>query len=153
MVTDKETDIAVGYEVIGNNADNMGELAYLFNKNYHRSHTIQDVGYENVGALCLVYGESLFREKQKINQTYNSEENQFEGGSEFLKFQATTRDDNFASKRLLEKIGCRYIEDNFKFGHNRHIFEKIYTANEAVQELDNSSDNYPMTLDLMGEEG
>jgi len=148
IVTDKETGAVVGYEVIGNSGiDNTGELAYLFNKHCHRSNTIQNVGYENVGALSLVYGESLFKAKKKINQTYNEERQEFESGSEFIKLQATTRDDNPASKRILEKIGCKYIKDDFKFGHNRHVFEKEYTETPVVQELD-----YTSNLGLMGEE-
>lgn len=148
IVTDKETGAVVGYEVIGNSGiDNTGELAYLFNKHCHRSNTIQNVGYENVGALSLVYGESLFKAKKKINQTYNEERQEFESGSEFIKLQATTRDDNPASKRILEKIGCKYIKDDFKFEHNRHVFEKEYMETPVVQELD-----YTSNLGLIGEE-
>ena len=153
MVTDKETDTVVGYEVIGNTGiDNTGELVYLFNKHYHRSETIQNVGYENVGALCLVYGESLFKAKKKVNQTYNEEKQKFDYGSEFIKLQATARDDNLASKRILEKIGCKYIKDDFKFEHNNHVFEREYTEITVVQEVGNSFYDNSITMGLMGEE-
>ncbi|WP_375326635.1 GNAT family N-acetyltransferase [Candidatus Tisiphia endosymbiont of Nemotelus uliginosus] len=140
---DKDHDV-VGYEVIGNSENvHTGELAYLFNKAYHRSETIKDVGYENVGALCLEYGQTLFNEKRLVNQVYNQDNEKFTGGTVFTKLEATVRDDNPGSQKILEKIGGRHITNSYKFEHNRLVFEKLYD-NGIVQLYDDS------TMDVLG---
>ncbi|MFU7503392.1 MAG: hypothetical protein ACE1S7_08490, partial [Candidatus Tisiphia sp.] len=66
LVTDKSNDVVVGYEVIGNGSkEHVGEIAYLFNKEYHRGAAAakQHVGYENVGALILGYGKELAKKQ------------------------------------------------------------------------------------------
>eukprot|EP01103_Thecamoeba_quadrilineata_P018012 TRINITY_DN6640_c0_g1_i1.p1 TRINITY_DN6640_c0_g1~~TRINITY_DN6640_c0_g1_i1.p1 ORF type:complete len:240 (-),score=4.04 TRINITY_DN6640_c0_g1_i1:72-791(-) len=134
IVTNNDTDEIVGYEIIGNGRNentpinNTGEMCYLFNPSYHRSDVIKDVGYENIGALSLEYGQFLFQRQELVNQDYNYKNDKYEDGSVFTKLLATVRDDNVSSKRILEKIGCDYISDQYKHGYNRHVFEKTYRA-------------------------
>ena len=133
MVTDKDTDKIVGYEVIGNSeVRNQGEMAYLFSKEYHRGENWKNVGYENIGALCLEYGKSLYDSKQFVNKSFNKTYSTFEGGEIFNGITATSRDDNIASYKILGKLGFCYKEDNFKFGHNRHIFDKFFITDEVI---------------------
>jgi hypothetical protein len=132
VVFDKSKDNVVGYEVIGNGEkEHSGELAYLFNKNYHRSETIKDVGYENVGALVLEYGAEQYKRCSMINQKYNQEISKFEGGQFFKKLEATSRTDNPGSSKILENLGFKNIGDSFKFGHDRYVWEKDYEAEDV----------------------
>ncbi len=134
FVMDNNNDNAVGYEVIGNgDQPNAGEVAYLFNKDYHRSQAIQDVGYECVGALVLEYGSEQHKRGSMVNQRYNEETDEFENGEVFTKVQATSRIDNPGSSKILENLGFKHIGDSFKFGHDRYIWEKDYQAEEEMQ--------------------
>jgi hypothetical protein len=120
--------------VIGNSGDpnSTGEVAYLFNKNYHKSETTKYVGYENVGALIWGYGASLYAKKDCVNQVYDSKEEKFVGGLPFTSLSATSRTDNIASVRILEKLGFGKGEITNKFGHDRYEFELKYEEFEEM---------------------
>jgi hypothetical protein len=120
-------DDVIGYEVIGNSGKpNTGEVAYLFNKKYHRSETTKYVGYENVGALIWGYGESLYERKDCVNKVYSDTERKFVEGSPFTNLAATSRMDNPGSIRILERLGFRNTQTTTKFGHTRYEFELNY---------------------------
>ncbi|MCC2647126.1 MAG: hypothetical protein K0R02_1191, partial [Rickettsiaceae bacterium] len=128
------------YEVIGNATDandkfidNTGEAAYLFNKAYHRGGEkgLKYVGYECSGALFLEYGERLYKGKEFVNQIFNKDKEKFEGGTVFAKIQATSRTDNPGSEHILRNLGCKEIEINQKFGHERFLFEKDLSLDDS----------------------
>jgi Acetyltransferase (GNAT) domain len=152
VVENPENDDVLGYEVIGNGFDsddkpmpNTGELAYLFNKDYHRggSKGLQDVGYECAGGLVVGYGEKLYNEKRKVNQSFNEATDEFENGTDFFIVTATSRTDNLGSARILEKLGFDYIGVNEKFGRGRFVFEKDYSIEEdfGIEAIGNNSNN------------
>jgi len=133
IVMDNNNDSVVGYEIIGNgDQPNTGETAYLFNKNYHRSATMKDVGYENVGALVLEYGAEQYQRQSMVNQRYNKETDNFEGGEIFTKVQATSRIDNPGSSTILKNLGFKNIGNSFKFGHDRYDWEKDYQTEDIL---------------------
>jgi len=116
IITDNSNDNVVGYEVIGNSGiSNKGEIAYLFNKDYHRTKDMQNVGYENVGALVLEYGKELYKSKQLVNQGFNHDKTALIGEEALKGVVATAKDDNLGSCRILEKTGFFYTYDTFKF--------------------------------------
>ncbi|MEX7539420.1 hypothetical protein SGI37_20600, partial [Providencia rettgeri] len=60
IIMDKDNDAVVGSEVISDGSKgHTGEVAYSLNQEYRRSGTKKYVGYENVGALILGYGQEL----------------------------------------------------------------------------------------------
>ncbi|MFP3018015.1 MAG: GNAT family N-acetyltransferase [Candidatus Tisiphia sp.] len=127
LVTDKSNDVVVGYEVIGNGSkEHVGEIAYLFNKKYHRDATKQHVGYENVGALILGYGKELAKKQAYVNKTYDKESVKFVGGEIFTTVQATTLKTNTASKKILENLAFKLVGESYKHEGDRYEFELQY---------------------------
>ncbi|KAG8188246.1 hypothetical protein JTE90_018836 [Oedothorax gibbosus] len=133
LVTDQSEDVVVGYEEIGNGSkDHVGEIAYLFNRDYHRSTTKQHAGYENVGALILGYGKELAKKQAYVNKTYDKESVKFVGGQTFTTVQATALKTNTASKKLLENLAFKRVGESYKYGGDRYEFELHYdTALDA----------------------
>ncbi|WP_425360931.1 GNAT family N-acetyltransferase [Candidatus Tisiphia endosymbiont of Stenodema calcarata] len=126
LVTDKSNDVVVGYEVIGNGSkEHVGEIAYLFNKEYHRG-AATHVGYENVGALILGYGKELAKKQDYVNKTYDEKSVKFVGGEIFTTVQATTLKTNTASKKILENLAFKLVGESYKYGGNRYEFELHY---------------------------
>lgn len=106
IVTDKENDAVVGFEVIGNSEkEGAGEAAYLFRKDYTRGSGKENVGYETVGALIWGYGEELYNKKALVNQVYDKASDKFAGGQVFSEVVATCRVDNIGSYKILENLG------------------------------------------------
>lgn len=134
IITEQNTDAVVGYEVIGNGSkNNTGEIAYLFNKDYHNSIDKKYVGYENIGALVWGYGAELATNQKLVNQFYDTELKQFIEGSTFTTVEATARIDNIGSKKILEYLGFKEIGIINKYDYDRHKFELNYnTSTEEV---------------------
>jgi len=112
IITDNENNKVVGCQIIANTNINKepildtARIAYLFNKDYHRSNIIQGVGLECVTALDG-YGKSLFDRESLVNQIYNDTTNKFEGGTILKKLFTYVRRDNIPSLKILLQLGFR----------------------------------------------
>jgi Acetyltransferase (GNAT) domain len=136
IIEDQQNDHEkVGYEIIGNSdTPGIGETAYLFNKHYYKGNEKAGkgyVGYENVGALILGYGEHLYKKGALVNQSYNARESKFAGGKPFTKIAATARIDNIGSVKILEKLGFTEVCRTHKYGHEKHEFQLNYQDYKA----------------------
>ncbi len=127
IITDKYSDAVIGYEIISDGSkSNTGRTSYIFRKDYQNSSAKQHVGYENVGALIWGYGEKLYNGAILVNQTYNEELQQFEGGSVFNTISAGVRTDNIGSSKILGYLGFDTIRVIYKYGFERYEFELNY---------------------------
>ncbi|WP_417904771.1 GNAT family N-acetyltransferase [Candidatus Tisiphia endosymbiont of Micropterix aruncella] len=126
IITDESNDAVVGSEVISDGSkDHAGEIAYSFNQEYRRSNTKKYVGYENVGALILGYGQELAKKQAYVNKTYDEQLKKFVGGEIFTTVEATTSITNIASKTILERLAFK------PFGEHKDEvckFELHYTS-------------------------
>ena len=118
-----ETDLPVGYEIIGNGNKERGEKAGILAKAYHNSETNKYCGFENGGALIWGYGYNLFKKRAFVNQVFNETNQKFEGDDIFKGIEATARTDNFGSFRMLRSLGFRELEIFQKFDHERYRFD------------------------------
>jgi hypothetical protein len=130
IVTDKESDQVVGYEVIGNGpGSNIAEVVYLFRHDYQRHKgSKKNVGYENVGALIWGHGKDLVHNRVFVNQDYDIESVQFTGGAAFTGVCATVRSDDWGSEKILGHLGfSRTGVDESSFGVSRCEYELDYS--------------------------
>ena len=106
-VCKNDTDEFVAHVVLGHgDVPGQSELAYLFMKN----HWGKGLGSEAVTALVKQYAPATVKEGYTLE------------GKILETITATTRPDNPASVRILEKVGMHKIGEEVKFGALRHHF-------------------------------
>lgn len=117
-VTKQEDDKFIGQVVLGY-GDQKGEseLAYLFSKKIWQ----QGFGQEAVGAVVKNYAPELAARHYPVNQ-----ETDYAGS--LTDIVSTSRQDNPASIKILEKCGFKKEGENEKFGHLRNLYKKSVTA-------------------------
>ena len=127
-ITDKDEEQAVGIEAICNSKSsipenfNTSDLSYIFNKYYHKSSIIQNVGYECVGALVLGHGYEQYKAGSLINQLYDTNEGKYLGGTRFYKIKCTAHFQNIGSSRILDKLGFEKTGNYKLVGEKQEIW-------------------------------
>lgn len=113
-VSKKDTGEFIGHVVLGHgDRPGQSELAYLFKK----AHWNQGFGTEAITALVNEYALLI------IQKGYNLE------GRPLEEITATTRPDNPASVKILEKLGFEIQKEEEKYGHTRYHFSKNLSLN------------------------
>ncbi len=107
-VFERTTNAFVGHVVLGHGESaGESEIAYLL----HHVHWKQGYGSEAVAALVKEYALATM---QRNYVTLDKKPLQ--------KIVATARRDNFASCRILEKVGMCFVKDEYKYGALRHFY-------------------------------
>lgn len=102
-----DSDTFLGHVVLGH-GDSPGEseLAYLF----MRAHWNKGYGTEAVSAVVREYAPATVKEGYRLE------------GKPLQKIVATTRPDNPASARILQKVGMHLVKDEERHGALRHHY-------------------------------
>jgi RimJ/RimL family protein N-acetyltransferase len=121
VVSKNEDDKLIGHVVLGYDQSNSGnaELAYIFDNKFWN----QGYGKEAVVPVVKEYAPTLIKKGYKV------------GTAEFNKIIATTRDDNKASIKILEKAGLKKSGEEKSSGHMRYTF--FANTADLVQQFSN----------------
>lgn len=108
VVFKKNTTDFLGLIILGSsNQEGAAELAYLFLQTHWRN------GYarEAVTAIVQEYALATIQEGYAL------------GGKPLERIIATSRPDNTASNRILEKVGMQIIRNELRYGRVRHLYQ------------------------------
>ncbi|HSX14116.1 MAG TPA: GNAT family N-acetyltransferase [Chlamydiales bacterium] len=112
----KDTSEFIGHIILGH-GDHPGEseIAYLF----HKAHWGNGYGSEAISALVTEFAPATVKEGFTLE------------GKKLEKIVATSRPDNIASKRILEKLGMHLTGEEIKYGAKR--FHYAISLSEIVE--------------------
>ena len=109
----KDTEEFVGHVIIGHgDVSGQSELAYLFMQN----HWHKGFGTEAVTSVVTEYAPAT------VQEGYTLADSPLEEGAILETITATTRPDNLASVKILEKLGMYKISEDEKYGTVRHQY-------------------------------
>ena len=105
LIKSRENEDVVGMETIQQINHGVGQVTYLFSKNYHRdaAKNVRYVGYENVGALIWGYGAELFKNKAVMRLDINGTTTE----STFTRLETAALNANPASVKILDRLMCK----------------------------------------------
>jgi RimJ/RimL family protein N-acetyltransferase len=139
-VSQKEQEVFIGHVVLGYGSKRgVSELAYIFDDSYWG----KGYGKESVTAVVQEYAPIL---NKKYNLKYTNKESKAVEWETFNAIEATARNDNPASIKILESVGLKKISEEVKFGHNRYNF---FATIKEIEQIPQKDENVKLGLTMI----